>query len=407
IYTSHPFLGDEAHAKDGGRQWSVFLDVMYNLPETREMFLRRTRTVMDELLQPPSTPLAQRFFENRIDELFAPARSRLGNLSSAVNSLKGYFPTRRTQLYVDHNIGNKTSQPPGGNAGLPNAQPEQTVIRFGGYDHDPSSGNQDEEYIELINPNAYAVDISGWRLAGGVEHTFLPGTVLLAGGRLYVTPNARAFRNRTISPRGGQGLFVQGDYKGHLSNWGETVQLIDRFGRVVDTLTYAGTPSEQQRWLRITEIMYNPAPGGIYDSQAYEFIELKNIGPTTLALDGVKLTEGVSYAFPPGGKVSLASGECIVIARNRAAFTDRYGADVRLAPGVFTGNLDNAGEKIKLEDRTNNTILEFKYRDTWRPETDGLGYSLTIKDATEPDLDRWGKSGAWQASTQQGGSPGS
>ncbi|NLH43507.1 MAG: hypothetical protein GX448_16825 [Planctomycetes bacterium] len=407
IYTSHPFLGDQVHAKDGGRQWSVFLDVMYNLPETREMFLRRTRTVMDELLQPSNTPMAQRFFENRIDELYALASPRLGNLSSAVNSLKSYFPTRRTQLYVDHNANNKTSQPAGGNAGIPDSQPAYVTITFGGYEHDPPSGNQDEEYVELVNPNAFAVDLSGWQLAGGIEHTFAPGTVVLAKSKLYASPNVKAFRGRTAGPRGGQGLFVQGNYKGHLSNWGETVYLLDRDSRIVDTLAYAGAPSDPQRYLRVTEILYNPAPGGGYDSQAYEFVELRNIGAVSLALDGVKLTEGVSYVFPPGGKVSLASGECIVIARNRAAFTDRYGAGVRLAPGAFAGNLDNAGEKIKLEDRTGNTILEFKYKDSWKPETDGLGFSLTIKDACDPDLDRWGKSGAWQSSSQQGGSPGS
>jgi hypothetical protein len=405
-YTSHPFLGDQAHAKDGGRQWSVFLDVMYNLPETREMFLRRTRTIMDELLQSPTTPVAQRFFENRIDAILAPASSRLGNVSSAVNSLKSYFPTRRTQLYVDHNASNKTSQPAGGNAGIPNAQPADAAIRFGAYEHNPPSGNQDEEYIELTNPNAYAVDISGWQLAGGVEHTFLPGTVLLAGGRLYASPNARAFRNRATGPRGGQGLFVQGDYQGHLSNWGETVQLLDRSGRIVDTLAYPGTPSDQQRYLRVTEILYNPAPAGGYASQACEFIELKNTGPTTLTLDGAKLTEGVSYTFAQAGNATLDSGACIVIARDRAAFTARYGGSVRLATGTFAGNLDNAGEKIELEDRTNNTILEFKYKDSWRPETDGLGFSLTIKDAAHADLDSWDKGSAWQASPQQGGSPG-
>ncbi|MEN6336114.1 MAG: lamin tail domain-containing protein [Phycisphaerales bacterium] len=406
IYTTHPFLGDRAHAKDGGQQWSVFLDVMYNLPETREMFLRRTRTIMDELLQPPSTPVAERFFENRIDELLAPVNARLGNVTSAVNSLKSYFPPRRTQLYVDHNINNKTSQPVGGNARIPDSQPLHVAIEFGDYEYDPVSGNQDEEYIELRNPNAYAVDISGWQLAGGVEHTFLPGTVLLAGGTLYVSPDARAFRNRATGPRGGQGLFVQGNYKGHLSSWGETVALLERDGRTIDVLTYAGTPSDQQRYLRVTEIMYNPAAGGAYAGQAYEFIELKNIGAAPLSLDGVKLIEGVSYTFGQGVSASLAPGECIVVARDRAAFTARYGSSVRLAVGTFTGNLDNAGEKIKLEDRTGNTILEFKYKDSWRPETDGLGYSLTIKDAANADLDSWDKGSAWQASDGQGGSPG-
>ncbi|MEN6423739.1 MAG: lamin tail domain-containing protein [Phycisphaerales bacterium] len=242
IYTSHPFLGDVAHPKNGGAQWSIFLEVMYNLPETREMFLRRTRTVMDELLQSPSTPAAQRYFENRISELYAPVRPLLGNLDSSVNSLKSYFPPRRTQLYIDHNIDNKTSQPVGGNAGIPNAQPAQVALAFGDYDVDPESGDQDEEYVEIVNPNAYAVDISGWRLERGVEHTFAPGTVIIAGGSLYVSPDVRAFRRRAVSPTGGEGLFVQGDYKGHLSNSGETVTLLDRNGRTVDTLTYAGAP---------------------------------------------------------------------------------------------------------------------------------------------------------------------
>jgi hypothetical protein len=237
IYTSHPFLGDKAHPKNNGLQWSVYLDVMYNLPETREMFLRRTRTVMDELLQPPSTPAAQRLFENRIAELLAPAQPHLGNVAGPVNSLKAYFPARRTQLYVDHNVNNKRNPPVGGNAGIPDAQLQDATLAFGAYDYDPASGNQDEEYIELINPNTYAVDLSGWELTGGVEHTFRPGTVLVAGGSLYVSPNARAFRSRAAGPTGGQGRFVQGNYEGHLSNGGETVHLLDRGGRVVATLT--------------------------------------------------------------------------------------------------------------------------------------------------------------------------
>jgi hypothetical protein len=240
IYASHPFLGDQAHPKNNGLQWSVYLDVMYNLPQTRQMFLRRTRTVMDELLQAPDTPAERRFFENRVAELLAPAQPHLGDLAGAVNALQAYFPARRGQLYVDHNSRNRTSQPVGGNAGIPEAQPEDATITFGAYEYDPPSGNQDEEYVELVNPNAYAVDLSGWRLAGGIEHTFVPGTVLVAGGRLYVSPKVQAFRSRPTSPKGGEGRLVQGNYRGHLSRWGETVRLLDRRGRVVDTLAYVG-----------------------------------------------------------------------------------------------------------------------------------------------------------------------
>ena len=406
-YTSHPFLGDRVHAKDGGRQWSVFLDVMYNLPETREMFLRRTRTVMDELLQAPSTPANQRFFESRIQEMYVPAKPNLGNLDGAVNSLKSYFPARRTQLYIDHNINNTASQPPGGNAGIPDSQPANVSIKFGTYDCNPASGNQDEEYIELTNPNPYAVDISGWQIAGGIEHAFLPGTVLIAGGRLYVSPNVKTFRSRTITPKGGEGRFVQGNYKGHLSNWGETLSLTDPGGRIVDTLTFIGVPSDQQRYLRVTEIMYNPAEGGSFDNEQYEFVELKNIGTTALKLDGVKFTDGISYTFQDGRNLMLAAGACIVIARNQAAFTSRYGSTINLAPGTYAGSLDNAGETIRLDDRTSSTILEFAYSDDWFAATDGQGYSLTIKNPASSDLDSWNHPGSWRASPQKNGSPGS
>ncbi|MEN6333079.1 MAG: lamin tail domain-containing protein, partial [Phycisphaerales bacterium] len=427
---SHPFVG-KADCQEWNSNWNHLTDALLKDAKVREMYLRRLRTVMDDFLQPPATPYDHLFIESRIDELVTAMAQDVAldyvkwanpwswggeegyprdqSFAYAINVLKtDYLAVRRVHLFLTHNVDRVALYKIAGSysAAIPNAQPAGAAIEFGAYEHNPSSGNQDEEYIELRNPNAYAVDVTGWQLAGGIEHTFLPGTVLVAGGRLYVSASVHAFLGRTASPRGGQGLFVQGDYKGHLSNWGETIRLIDRSGRTVDTLTYVGTPSEQQRALRVTEIMYNPAPGGNYAAQAYEFIELKNIGATTLTLDGAKLTEGVSYTFPQGANTRLAPGVCIVVARDRAAFTARYGSSVRLAVGTFTGNLDNAGEKIKLDDRTGNTILEFKYKDSWRPETDGLGFSLTIKDAASADLDSWDKGSAWQASPEQGGSPG-
>ncbi len=104
-------------------------------------------------------------------------------------------------------------------AGIPHGQVENPAIRFdaNSFDTMPASGNQDEEYVKLDNPTDVAVDISGWRLAGGIEHTFRPGTTIPAGMSLYVSPNVRAFRARATGPSGGQTLLVQGDYDGHLS----------------------------------------------------------------------------------------------------------------------------------------------------------------------------------------------
>ncbi len=238
VYTSHPFLGDTAHPKNNNRQWNLYLTVMYNTPRTREMYLRRLRTVMDQWLQSSNTPVNERFFENRVDELLDPALADLGNKTGAINSLKSYFPKRRTQLYVDHSINYPQSSPPGGNVGIPNAQSENALLQFGQVESEPESGNQDEEYIEIINPNNYAVDISDWKLTEGITHTFHKGTVICAGDSLFVSPDLKTFNDRTASPKRGEGLFVQGDYKGHLAGQGETVQLINAQGQIISTLSY-------------------------------------------------------------------------------------------------------------------------------------------------------------------------
>ena len=50
----------------------------------------------------------------------------------------------------------------------------QPVIDFGAIEFNPASTNQDEEYIQLVNNNASAVDMSDWTLSGGVDFTFQP-----------------------------------------------------------------------------------------------------------------------------------------------------------------------------------------------------------------------------------------
>ena len=49
----------------------------------------------------------------------------------------------------------------------------------------PSSGNQDQEYICVTNPAPFAVDISGWKITGGIQYTFKGGTVIASNSALY------------------------------------------------------------------------------------------------------------------------------------------------------------------------------------------------------------------------------
>jgi hypothetical protein len=143
--------------------------------------------------------------------------------------------------------------------------------------------------------------------------------------------------------------------------------------------------------------MYNPTDPN------EEFIELKNIGAEAINLNLVSFTNGIDFIFP---NTELAAGEYIVVVRNRHLFETRYGTNVNIA-GQYSGKLDNAGERIELQDAIGRMILNFRYKDGWRSITDGEGFSLTIIDATNPDLNSWDEKDSWRSSAYADGSPGS
>ncbi len=417
---THPFFADHNHPKnDGPQAWNWLIDALLTNTTTRQMFLRRLRTVMDEQLQPVGTPVKDRAYESRLDELFAELSgdtqiaSSLGNLTAAFSDLKTkYLDPRRVHLYVDHSL--NTNYPD--YAGIPAQQNGSPTINFGSYDASPGSGNQDEEYLTLVNPNSVAVDISGWRLGGGVDYTFKKGTVIPAGGTLFVSPNVYAFRNRP--GRSSTAIeFVQGNYSGHLSRLGESVTLSDAAGKAISNLTTPNAPSAAQSGLRITEIMYHPqapAAGSPYTTEDFAYIELKNVGNTTLSLAGVKFTDGIYFDFTGSAVTSVDPGGFVLVVANTAAFTSRYGHGMDgLIAGTFAAapgqtspsGLNNAGEHVRLADAQGETILAFDYNDTWYTQTDGIGNSLVIRDPSAA-TSAWDSKTGWSSSAAANGSPG-
>ncbi len=154
--------------------------------------------------------------------------------------------------------------------------------------------------------------------------------------------------------------------------------------------------------LRITEIMYHPQALTDAGEPNEEFIELTNIGTETINLNLVRFTNGIDFTFP---SLDLAPREYIVVVQDREAFEAQYGTEIVIA-GQYDGRLNNAGERITLEDALGQTILDFNYSDGWRSLTDGEGFSLTIIDPANPDLNSWDHKDAWRASVYIGGSPG-
>jgi hypothetical protein len=435
---SHPLYGSSACLSYGTSNYNMLYNAIIQVPETREMLLRRERTLMDQFLQAPGTPYGSRVIEAKIDQVVALIQQEanmdrakwgwppiggpygLGNVpfSQGISDIKTLFlDPARTHLYVTHSIDN-TSKTIGignaNNAGIPDAQNIASLINITEVDAVPISGDQDEEYIKLTNPNATSVDISVWTLSGGIDFTFQQGTVIPAGGSLYVSPNTKAFRSRATGPTGGESLFVVGPYDGHISALGETIQLKNSAGTVVSSYVVPNTASTAQSYLRITEINYHPLDppiGSSYTQDDFEFIELYNTSSTvTVDLTEVHFSSdptdgtGIDFDFSNSSATSLAPGQYIVLAKNPTALATRYNLTGVTVVGPYTGVLSNSADTIRLFDAVNEKINEIHYQDSdpWPGRADGKGFTLEIINPLGNDNDP----SNWRSSTEYQGTPG-
>ena len=158
--------------------------------------------------------------------------------------------------------------------------------------------------------------------------------------------------------------------------------------------------------LAITEFNYHPHEptgselGVSSNAEDYEFVELQNLGNADLDLNGVKFVVGITYTFP---SQTLAPGARILIVKNLAAFTARYGSGLNIS-GTFGGQLSNGGEELRLVDASGAIIHQFTYQDAapWPNRPDGNGSSLELVDPAGSYDDP----SNWRASIDYGGSPG-
>ncbi len=160
-------------------------------------------------------------------------------------------------------------------------------------------------------------------------------------------------------------------------------------------------PAQDFSGLRFTELMYNPLPSGATSGDEFEFLELKNTGTNNIDLGGCTFSAGITFTFTNGTQV--APGAFIVLGRNTNNFAARYpgvGLD-----GLYSGKLDNAGEKIALSTALGVEILALTYDDNspWTAAPDGYGFSLVPINpggGAAPSDSR-----LWRASANPGGSP--
>jgi Lamin Tail Domain/CotH kinase protein/Bacterial Ig domain/Concanavalin A-like lectin/glucanases superfamily/Immunoglobulin domain len=179
------------------------------------------------------------------------------------------------------------------------------------------------------------------------------------------------------------------DNTGRWSHWSDPFTFVPSSADILGVL---------RQNLVLTEIMYNPpgAPG--IDGDEFEFLELKNMGGTTLDLSGLFFSAGIDFNFPSG--TTLAPGGLFLLARNPAVLQTRYPGLV--ADGDYSGKLDNGGETITLS-HPHGVILSVTYNDKapWPVTPDGFGFSLVLKQFTDDPNSPM----SWRASSANGGSP--
>ena len=106
---------------------------------------------------------------------------------------------------------------------LPAPRPDCVVV-FNELQYNPVGPAEDGEWVELFNQMGIKVDLSGWRLAGGIDFTFPAGTVIDPGDYLVIAK----------SPISGQ----LGPFTGSFDNGGEVITLVNHSDRVMDLLDY-------------------------------------------------------------------------------------------------------------------------------------------------------------------------
>ncbi len=270
-----------------------------------------------------------------------------------------------------------------------NAQPRKEPV-ISEVMYDPAGTESAEEWVEIYNPTAAAIDLTGWSLADNAgSWTFPDGTILGAGETLTVARDAAGFQALYGFAPDVDGLTLS------LANSADYLLLVDPKGNAISKVAWGGSkpnwslstveattlarcPADQEQfnrldWLTgaaptpdaiptecggsgngggtggsldhlvVTEVFYD-TPG---TDSAEEWVEIYNGTGADVDLSGWTLQDNSgSWSFPGG--TTIADGQFLVVARDAAGFRALYGSDPDLS-GLSLA-LGNSGDVIRLVD---------------------------------------------------------
>ncbi|MGH2628397.1 MAG: lamin tail domain-containing protein, partial [Anaerolineales bacterium] len=262
-----------------------------------------------------------------------------------------------------------------------------------------TGASANDEWIELHNPGAEAIDLPGWLLGDGGDIS------IPLGGTL--PPYAHFLLERTDDTTVAD-VAADQIYAGALANTGEVLTLRDPTGRVIDTANadggawpggdaasratmerrgsldvasnwgtaagpgqahdaagdpILGTPRAPNLTLAPTATASPqptaPSPGAVWinevawagtgASSSDEWIELHNPGPSAIDIHGWRLSDGGDVSISLAG--TIAPYGFFLLERTDDSTVSDIGADQ-----VYAGALSNSGERLTLTDAAGTTI---------------------------------------------------
>jgi hypothetical protein len=131
--------------------------------------------------------------------------------------------------------------------------PDPDPIR-GDANGDGKISSDDDEFLELVNISAQAIDLSGWQIFDEVRLRFaFPDSVELAAGCGLVIFGGGA----PVGEFGGSLIFTAGSLG--LNNSGDQVMLVDPEGVEIDVVRYGSEGNQDQSLTRDPDL-YGPVP---------------------------------------------------------------------------------------------------------------------------------------------------
>lgn len=278
------------------------------------------------------------------------------------------------------------------------------------------------DFIELYNPTANDIDISGWFLTDdhdNIDNYQIPSGTIVPAKSYYTfiedndgdtdnnagLPDEFFGKSFSLSSYGEEVYIISADKRySHGFKFGASANAVS-FGRYInsegeelfpamETVTKnAQNSSPKLSDVIVSEIMYNPAVNGS------EFIEIRN-----RSLSDVKLNDplypqnrwkmkGIDFSFPEN--ITITAGESLLLiptATDESAFRSQNEIDSAVRIFKYNGSLANDGERVSLQrPDKQDTLLDgttyvpyidvesVKYNDKtpWPYKADGQGILLS------------------------------